>query len=43
MVQTDSGNLLARWIGDVDANVLTQPDNYTSGDVFEIIGQAALQ
>ena len=34
--ELDSENLLAVWIGDVDANVLTQSDGFTSGADFEI-------
>lgn len=34
--QTDPDNVLAVWIGDVDANVLTQSDGFTSGADFEI-------
>lgn len=29
-VDTDSENVLAAWLGDIDANVLTQSDGYTS-------------
>ncbi|MGN0350552.1 MAG: methyl-accepting chemotaxis protein [Roseburia sp.] len=43
VVQTDSENILALWIGDIDANVLTQSDNYTSGDDFEITERAWYQ
>lgn len=32
----DSENILAAWIADVDANVLTQSDGYTSDDSFQI-------
>lgn len=32
----DSENILAAWIGDIDANVLTQSDGYTSDDSFDI-------
>ena len=34
--ELDSENLLAVWIGDADANVLTQSDGFTSGADFEI-------
>lgn len=33
---TDTENILASWIGDADANVLTQSDGFTSDDSFEI-------
>ena len=32
----DSDNILAAWIGDIDANVLTQSDGYTSDSSFDI-------
>ena len=32
----DSDNILATWIGDIDANVLTQSDGYTSDSSFDI-------
>lgn len=32
----DSENILAAWIGDVDASVLTQSDGYTSGEGWDI-------
>ena len=38
--QTDTENTLAVWIGDIDANVLTQSDGYTSGEDFEITERA---
>lgn len=34
--QIDTENIMAVWIGDIDANVLTQSDNFTSGSDFEI-------
>ncbi len=34
--QTDPENILAVWIGDADANVLTQSDGFTSGADFQI-------
>ena len=34
--QIDPENVLAVWIGDADANVLTQSDGFTSGADFEI-------
>lgn len=33
---TDKENILAAWIGDVDASVLTQSDAYTSGEGWDI-------
>lgn len=33
---TDSENILATWIGDVDASVLTQSDGFTSADGWDI-------
>lgn len=36
VADTDPENILASWIGDVDANVLTQSDGFTSDDTFEI-------
>lgn len=38
--QTDTDNILAVWIGDIDANVLTQSDGFTSGADFEITQRA---
>ena len=32
----DDANVLAVWIGDIDANVITQSDKFTSGSDFEI-------
>ena len=32
----DNDNILATWIADIDANVLTQSDKYTSGADFDI-------
>ena len=32
----DDSNILATWIADIDANVLTQSDRYTSGPDFDI-------
>lgn len=32
----DSENILAAWIGDIDADVLTQSDGYTSDNTFDI-------
>lgn len=36
----DGDNILAAWVGDIDANVLTQSDGYTSDDTFEITERA---
>lgn len=36
---TDTDNIMAAWIGDIDANVLTQSDGFTSDDSFEITGR----
>lgn len=36
----DSDNIQAVWVGDIDANVLTQSDGYTSGSDFEITERA---
>lgn len=33
---SDADNILAVWIGDIDANVLTQSDEYTSDSSFQI-------
>lgn len=35
IVETDSENIMTTWIADMDANVLTQSDGYTSGDDWE--------
>lgn len=35
-IAAEDSNILAAWIGDIDANVLTQSDEYTSGDDFDI-------
>lgn len=40
IAKNDSENILAVWIGDIDANVLTQSDNFTSGSDFEITQRA---
>ena len=34
--ELDDSNILAVWIGDIDANVLTQSDKFTSGPDFDI-------
>lgn len=39
-VAADSDNIQAVWVGDIDANVLTQSDGYTSGSDFEITERA---
>lgn len=36
----DSDNIQAVWVGDIDANVLTQSDGYTSGSDFEVTERA---
>lgn len=36
----DSDNIQAVWVGDIDANVLTQSDGYTSDSDFEITERA---
>lgn len=33
---TDSENILATWIGDIDANMLTQSDLFTTGEEWDI-------
>lgn len=38
--QADSDNIMACWIGDIDANELNQSDGYLSGDDFEITKRA---
>lgn len=38
--QKDPNNIMAVWLGDVDANVLTQSDGFTSGSDFEITQRA---
>jgi len=37
---TDSENILAVWIADIDANVVTQSDSFTSGSDWEITQRA---
>ena len=37
---TTFDNIQAVWVGDIDANVLTQSDGYTSGSDFEITERA---
>ena len=36
MVGTDAENILAVWLGDIDASVLTQSDGFTSADGWDI-------
>lgn len=43
IVQTDTENIMTTWIADMDANVLTQSDGYTSGDDWEITGRVWYQ
>lgn len=43
VAETDSANILASWIGDADANVLTQSDGFTSDDSFDITGREWFQ
>ncbi len=38
--ELDEENILATWIGDIDANVLTQSDKFTSGADFDITTRA---
>mgnify|MGYP004507213151 FL=1 len=40
IVAADSDNIQAVWVGDIDANVATQSDGYTSGSDFEITERA---
>lgn len=40
IVAADSDNIQAVWVGDIDANVLTQSDGYTSGSDFEVTERA---
>ena len=40
IVAADSDNIQAVWVGDIDANVVTQSDGYTSGSDFEITERA---
>lgn len=39
-VGADSENVMAVWIADLDASVITQSDGYTSPDGWDIIGRA---
>ena len=36
LAKSESENVIATWVADIDANVVTQSDNYTSGEDFEI-------
>ena len=36
VTNNDSENIMATWLGDIDANVLTQSDGYTSDSSFQI-------
>ena len=38
--KSESENVIATWVADVDANVVTQSDKYTSGEDFEITQRA---
>ena len=38
--QTDPKNIMAVWVADVDANVVTQSDKFTSGEGWEITERA---
>ena len=40
IVAADSDNIQAVWVGDIDANVATQSDGYTSGSDFEVTERA---
>ena len=40
IVAADSDNIQTVWVGDIDANVVTQSDGYTSGSDFEITERA---
>lgn len=40
IVAADSDNIQSVWVGDIDANVATQSDGYTSGSDFEITERA---
>lgn len=40
IVAADSDNIQAVWVGDIDANVVTRSDGYTSGSDFEITERA---
>lgn len=36
LAKSESDNVIATWVADIDANVVTQSDSYTSGEEFEI-------
>lgn len=40
LAQTDSDNIMAVWISDMDTSSLTQSDGFTSGDDWDITGRA---
>lgn len=40
IAEADSENIMAAWIADIDANMLTQSDGFTSGDGWEITERA---
>lgn len=40
MAGTDTENVMAVWIADLDASVLTQSDGFTSGDDWDVTGRA---
>lgn len=40
VVQTDPDNFMASWIADLDTSVLTQSDDFTSEDGWDITGRA---
>lgn len=39
IVETDTENIMAAWIADMDTSVITQSDGYTSGDDWDITGR----
>lgn len=39
IANTDTENVMAAWISDLDANVLTQSDGFTSGEGWDITGR----
>lgn len=39
IVETDTENIMATWIADMDTSVITQSDGYTSGDDWDITGR----
>lgn len=36
----DPDNIMASWVADIDANMLTQSDDYTSGEDFDVTARA---